>query len=110
MKTIEEAAIEYINDKYEQFALLDIIGEATSIKDFRDDFKAGVEFSQQFYLIERDQYADIDLNQKEELERNMPILVKYLNEDGETTYDVFAEYYPVLQDPIYTHWRPINLK
>ena len=75
-----------------------------------ESFLSGVEFAQQFYPIERDQYAEIDLKQKEELECNMPILVKYLNEDGETTYDVFAEYYPVLQDPIYTHWRPINLK
>ena len=91
MKTIEGAAYGY-----------NLVGKVI--------YKKGVEFAQQFYLIERDQYADIDLNQKEELERNMPILVKYINEDGEITYDVFAEYYPVLQDPVYTHWRPIDLK
>ena len=77
---------------------------------FGNGFKAGVEFAQQFYPIERDKYAEIDLRQKEELESNMPILVKYLNEYSETTYDIFAEYYPSLEDPIYTHWRPIEYK
>ena len=75
-----------------------------------ESFLSGVEFAQYFYPIERDQYAEIDLNQKEELENNMPILVKYLNKYNEITYDIFAEYYPSLEDPIYTHWRPINLK
>ena len=101
MKTIEEAAKDF-NDSH--------VNGHHPQKWVSDIFKAGVDFAQQFYPIERDQYAEIDLKQKEELECNMPILVKYLNEDGETTYDVFAEYYPVLQDPIYTHWRPINLK
>ena len=101
MKTIEQSAWEFAEENTDSESY---VGSTYS------GFKEGVEFAQQFYLIERDQYADIDLNQKEELERNMPILVKYINEDGEITYDVFAEYYPVLQDPVYTHWRPIELK
>jgi len=101
MKTIEETAKDF-NDSH--------VNGHHPQKWVSDIFKAGVEFAQQFYLIERDQYADIDLNQKEELQSNMPILVKYLNEYGETTYDIFAEYYPSLEDPIYTHWRPIDLK
>ena len=97
MKTIEEA----LNIAYD---------ECKSNAYFGNGFKKGVEFAQQFHPIERDKYAEIDLKQKEELESNMPILVKYLNEYSETTYDIFAEYYPSLEDPIYTHWRPINLK
>ena len=96
MKTIEKAALN-CNKEYSLQPAPAYLG-----------FIQGVKFAQQFYLIERNQYAEIDLNQKEELESNMPILVKYLNEYNETTYDVFAEYYPSLEDPIYTHWRPIN--
>lgn len=98
MKTIEKAALN-CNKEYSLQPAPAYLG-----------FIQGVKFAQQFYLIERNQYAEIDLNQKEELESNMPILVKYLNEYNETTYDVFAEYYPSLEDPIYTHWRPIELK
>ena len=97
MKTIEQA----LDEAYKN---------AGSNAYFGNGFRDGIEFAQQFYLIERDQYSKIDLNQKEELECNMPILVKYLNEDGETTYEIFAEYYPSLEDPIYTHWRPIEVK
>ena len=98
MKTIEKVALN-CNKEYSLQPAPAYLG-----------FIQGVKFAQQFYLIERNQYAEIDLNQKEELESNMPILVKYLNEYNETTYDVFAEYYPSLEDPIYTHWRPIELK
>ena len=98
MKTIEKAALN-CNKEYSLQPAPAYLG-----------FIQGVKFAQQFYLIERNQYAEIDLNQKEELESNMPILVKYLNEYNETTYDVFAEYCPSLEDPIYTHWRPIELK
>lgn len=106
MKTINDAAIECANIYLQGYRDSYPADEG----DFIDVFEYGVEFAQQFYIIERNQYAEIDLNQKEELESNMPILVKYLNEYNETTYDVFAEYYPSLEDPIYTHWRPIELK
>ena len=101
MKTIEEAANEIC-------VYVDNSCEAKTVA--YESFVSGVEFAQQFYIIERDQYAEIDLEQKEELELNMPILVKYLDEYGDISYDVFAEYYPTLEDPIYTHWRPINKK
>ena len=72
-------------------------------------FEAGVEFAQKWNLIERDQYALIDSIQKEELVENMPIIVSF--QDGnEIIYDVFAEYSSLLEDPLYTHWRPIELK
>lgn len=72
-------------------------------------FEAGVEFAQKWNLIERDQYALIDSIQKEELVENMPIIVSF--QDGnEIIYDVFAEYSSLLEDPLYTHWRPINYK
>ena len=51
MKTIDEAANDYVKNEYEEFALLDIIGEDTSIKDLRNDFIAGVEFAQQFISL-----------------------------------------------------------
>lgn len=112
MKTIEEAASIYaepIASDLSHKSMDDL--NVCDLEDYiADSFKEGVVFSQGFYPIERDQYAEIDLNQKEELERNMPILVKYLDEYGDTYYDVFAEYYPTLEDPIYTHWRPVNLK
>ena len=73
-------------------------------------FEDGVEFAQKWNLIERDQYAKIDLNQREELEYNMPILVKYFDKYNDIAYDVFAEYCSILEDPLYTHWRPIELK
>ena len=97
MKTIDEAAENYIQSEYKEFALLDIIGEDTSIKDFRDDFKAGVEFAQRWIPVD------------EELpEKFKQVIVKlengwhtctWITEDGTFTFNVKP-----------THWRYIDLK
>ena len=99
MKTLEKKAEEYLMCNFD---MNDI--------DLSDAFKEGVEFAQRFYLIERDQYAEICLNQKDEIIKNMPIIVMYLNEYGEESYDIFSEYTSMLEIPDYTHWRPINIK
>ena len=109
MKTIEEAAENYIQSKYKEFALLDIIGEETSIKDLRDDFKAGVEFAQQM--------IDSNINLPDE---NVPVLVEsiiydkkfhtvayiFVCENGLKMWYDFHQYFKTKD----TKWRPINLK
>ena len=77
MKTIEEAAENYIQSKYKEFALLDIIGEDTSIKDFRDDFKAGVEFAQRWIPVE------------EELPEIGEKVITKMAKDKRTAYGIF---------------------
>ena len=106
MQTLEKASLEYAN-KYVS-GCRDIY--PANQGEFIDAFEAGVEFAQRFYPIERDQYAKIDLNQKDELIKNMPIIVMYLNEYGEESYDIFSEYTSMLEIPDHTHWRPINIK
>ena len=70
-------------------------------------FKAGVEFAQQFYPIERDKDGFTALKQDEEFQKNFPILVK-----GNYGIELLDELTTVLEKPGhgYTHWRPVNLK
>ena len=124
MKTIEEAADNYIQSKYKEFALLDIIGEDTSIKDFRDDFKAGVKFAQRWIPIEE------ELPEYTDFKNHNPINVKFTTILGEervctatfekvrrhlfenSPYDDAWIIYPSggRRLTTITHWRPINLK
>ena len=74
-------------------------------------FDAGVEFAQKWNLIERDQYANIDDKQKQELIDNMPIIVPFVDfGEGFKAGVEFAEYCSLLEDPIRTHWSPIDIK
>lgn len=109
MKTIEEAADNYIQSKYKEFALLDIIGEDTSIKDFRDDFKAGVEFAQRWIPVE------------EELPEIGEKVITKMNKDKRTSYGIatrIREEWEInahwidhtFSNMTITHWRPIELK
>ena len=98
MKTIEQG----LNEAYEACGNNAYFGEG---------FKAGVEFAQQLYLIERDQYANIDDKQKQELIDNMPIIVPFVDfGEGFKAGVEFAEYCSLLEDPIRTHWSPIDIK
>ena len=74
---------------------------------FGNGFRAGVEFAQQFYPIERDKDGFTTLKQDEEFQKNFPILVK-----GNYGIELLDELTTVLEKPGhgYTHWRPINLK
>ena len=97
MKTIEEAACDYVNNKYKEFALLDIFGEETSIRDLSSDFIEGVKFAQRWIPVE------------EELpEKSKQVIVKlengwhtctWITEDGTFAFNVKP-----------THWRYIDLK
>ena len=97
MKTIEEAAENYIQSKYKEFALLDIIGEDTSIKDFRDDFKAGVEFAQRWIPVEEDLP-----------EKFKQVIVKLENGWHTCTWITGDGTFAFNVKP--THWRHIDLK
>lgn len=78
---------------------------------FGEGFKAGVEFAQQWYLIERDQYACVDDKQKQEMIDNMPIIVSFVDfGEGFKAGVEFAEFCSLLEGPICTHWRPIEIK
>ena len=96
MKTIERG----LNEAYEACG---------SNAYFGNGFREGVEFAQQWYLIERDQYACVDGKKKQDMIDNMPIIVSFVD-CGETLYEVFAEYCSLIEDPICTHWRPIEIK
>lgn len=74
---------------------------------FGNGFRAGVEFAQQFYPIERDKDGFTTLKQDEEFQKNFPILVK-----GSYGIELLDELTTVLKKPGhgYTHWRPIELK
>ena len=99
MKKINDAAQEYAINKYE--------GCTGIIEDTLVHFKAGVNFAQQFYPIERDKDGFTTLKQDEEFQKNFPILVK-----GNYGIELLDELTTVLEKPGhgYTHWRPINLK
>ncbi len=74
---------------------------------FGNGFRAGVEFAQQFYPIERDKDGFTTLKQDEEFQKNFPILVKGnygIELINELTSDLNRQSYG------YTHWRPIELK
>ena len=109
MKTIEEAAIEYINYKYKEFALLDIIGEDTSIKDLSSDFIAGAEFAIKWIPVE------------EELPQIGEKVITKMNKDKRTSYGIatrIREEWEInahwidhtFSNMTITHWRPIELK
>ena len=74
---------------------------------FGNGFRAGIEFAQQFYPIERDKDGFTTLKQDEEFQKNFPILVK-----GNYGIELLDELTTVLEKPGhgYTHWRPVNLK
>ena len=109
MKTIEEAAENYIQSKYKEFALLDIIGEETSIKDLRSDFIAGVEFAQRWIPVE------------EELPPIGEKVITKMAKDKRTSYGIatrIREEWEInahwidhtFSNMTITHWRPIELK
>ena len=108
MKTIDEAANDYVKNKYEEFALLDIIGEDTSIKDLRNDFIAGAEFAQQFINIE-----------DEKPEYYEPVIIELQN-GGVIAWrgwsETYGDTYTINGTDIYLmakevkRWRPINFK
>ena len=94
MKTIEQALDEAYNN-------------AGSNAYFGNGFRAGVEFAQQFYPIERDKDGFTTFKQDEEFQKNFPILVKGnygIELLDELTSDLNRQSYG------YTHWRPVNLK
>ena len=97
MKTIKEAAHEYFRR-----AQLHLAPAGSEY-----GFVAGVEFSQQFYPIERDEDGFTTSKQDEEFQKNFPILVK-----GNYGIELLDELTTVLEKPGhgYTHWRPVNLK
>ena len=94
MKTIEQALDEAYNN-------------AGSNAYFGNGFRAGVEFAQQFYPIERDKDGFTTFKQDEEFQKNFPILVK-----GNYGIELLDELTSDLnrQSCGYTHWRPVNLK
>ena len=108
MRTIEEAANDYVKNKYEEFALLDIIGEDTSINDLRNDFIAGAKFAQQFINIEDEKPEYYD-----------PVIIELQN-GGVIAWrgwsEIYGDTYTINGTDIYLMakevklWRPVNLK
>ena len=97
MKTIEQAANDYVNNKYEEFALLDILGEDTSIKDLMNDFIAGAEFAQRWIPVE-EELPEIFKQVIVKLENGRHTCT-WIMEDGTFAFNVKP-----------THWRHIDLK
>ena len=112
MKTIEEAAKEYVNEKFREFTFLDIICEDTAIDGLGDEFKDGVEFAQRFCQIERDKDGFLTDRQYLELKANSPFIAVYQENIGESDgiYELFYDFDSLYNNKNYTHWRPVNLK
>ena len=109
MKTIEEVANDYVKNKYGEFALLDVIGEDTSIKDLRNDFIAGVEFATKW------------INVDDELPQIGEKVITKMNKDKRTSYGIatrIREEWEIdahwidhtFSNMTITHWRYIDLK
>ena len=98
MKTIEEAAKDF-NDSH--------VNGHHPQKWVSDIFKAGVDFAQQFYPIERDKDGFTTEKQREDFYNNFPILL-----NGYYGLELINEMTVDLDTPSYgyTHWRPVNLK
>lgn len=109
MKTIEEVANDYVKNKYGEFALLDIIGEDTSINDLRDDFIAGAKFATKWISVE------------DELPLLGEKVITKMNKDKRTSYGIATRIREEWEIDAHwidhtfshmniTHWRPIELK
>ena len=101
MRTIEEKAKEYAESNSNPIFRSLEVSIATKA------FKAGVDFAQQFYPIERDKDGFTTEKQREDFYNNFPILL-----NGYYGLELINEMTVDLDTPSYgyTHWRPVNLK
>ena len=100
MKTIEEAANDYVKNEYEEFTLLDIIREDTSIKYLSRDFIAGAEFAQRWISVDEKpdtpkqdeegiSYSDWLLFKVEGFE--YPFIGYYVKANDDDFFDIYPE-------------------
>ena len=100
MKTIEEAARDYALSREDNDYTIE-----TEMA-----FEAGVEFTQRWIPIERDNEGLVKYSTMDEMESNVPFITRLTN-DEEFQYDIWYEFSADIDfDQFYTHWRPIELK
>jgi hypothetical protein len=99
MKTIEEASLENSKDHY-CMAFSEELHQDADL-----DFRAGVEFSQKWIPIERDEDGFTTIEQDREFARNAPFLVKFKDK-----IELFLHPDFELENERYTHWTPVTIR